>query len=210
MRRILSAALAWGLIAFATAAHADEPPHFTYAPAPPGTLVQSTVVYLAGEAMHSQWRTVLSKTATQWYLSLYAIDGTTYHLTYRSPSGGTPFPAHGPHITGASIVGAGEFMGSGVQQAVILSHDAAGGGCGTARLDVLFLDAAMQMPMSTLTLENRCYLSAKVVHGANGDALAVTGPIRNGNAIEVATATLTFHNGRWTQSPRAFRMVTGG
>ncbi|MGD1065287.1 MAG: hypothetical protein ABR975_00535 [Vulcanimicrobiaceae bacterium] len=210
MRRSFSAALTALLFALATAARADEPPHFTYAPSPPGTLVQSTVVYLAGEAMHSQWRTVLSKTATQWYLSLYAIDGTTYHLAYRSPNGNTPFPSNGPRISSASIVGGGEFMGSGVQQAVILSHDAAGGGCGTARLDVLFLDAAMQMPMSTLTLENRCYLSAKIVHGASGDTLTVTGPIRNGNAIEVATATFAFHNGRWTQSPRAFHVVTGG
>jgi hypothetical protein len=205
MRRFVSAALSSVLVALAGAARADEPPHFTYAPAPPGTLVQSTIVYLAGEAMHSQWRTVLSKTSTQWYLSLYAIDGTTYRLAYRSPSGGTPFPPHGPRISSAAIVGGGEFMGAGVQQAVILSH-AATGGCGTARLDVLFLDAALQMPMSTLTLENACSLSARIVHGASGDALAVTGPWQ-GRAV---TATLTFHNGRWTESPRAFRVVTGG
>jgi hypothetical protein len=201
MRRLAFLVLG-ALCALTLRAQADEPTHFSYAPAPPGTIAASRVVYLAGEAMHSQWRAVLSTLHAQWYFSLYAIDETTYRLKYRSPSGGVPFPPGGPTVTSASIAGVGEFMGPGVQQAVVASHTASGGACGTARVDVLFFDAAMQMPMATLSVRNPCRLSARVVHGASGDALVLSGPS--------ASATFRFSNGTWTQTPHAFAVVTGG
>jgi hypothetical protein len=215
--------------AFAAGAGADEPPNFTYDPRPPGTIVQSRVVYLAGEAMHSQWRAVLSKapvgrsdnrTFYQWYLSIYAIDGTVYHLKYRSPRNPIPFDAvtkaNGADLwfpaQDGSIAGVGELMGPGAQQVVITSLQA-GADCGTARVDVLFQDAAMQTIMPTLSVENGCTLSAKVITDAKGTALAVTGPYYGPKAAlccptkPKATAIFRFHNGDWTQTPKYFTVV---
>jgi hypothetical protein len=227
VRRYLTL-LALAALLCGSIARADEPPHPSYAPPPPGTVVQSRVVYLAGEAMHSQWRAVLSKrpvgrnagtTFYQWALSLYSIDGTTYRLRYRSPRDGAPFTrvtkAHGAPlwfpVADASIAGVGELMGPGAQQLVVASHEAAAD-CGMARVDVFFYDAAMQMVMRTLSVENPCGLSAHLIHDARGTALTVTGPYYAPNAAlccptkNRATAIFRFANGRWTQSPRYFKI----
>ncbi len=112
----------------------------------------------------------------------------------------------------ATIAGSGEFMEAGVQQLVVVSHEV-GADCGSARVDVFFDDAAMKMIMPTLSVENGCSLSAAVVHGAHGDALAVTGPYYSANAAlccptkNKATAIFRFHNGTWTQTPRYFKVL---
>lgn len=216
-------------LVLAARAVAEEPPHVTYSPAPPGTVVQNQLVYLAGEAMHSQWRAVLSKapvghdgtqTFYQWYLSIYAIDGTTYHLHYQSPKDGIPFSkvekAHGASmwfpVADASIAGAGELMGPGAQQLVVVSHEAAAD-CGMARVDVLFQDAAMQMIMPTLSVENPCSLSARVVTGKSGTSLAVTGPYYAKHAPlccptkSRVTAIFRFTNSGWVETPKYFSIV---
>jgi hypothetical protein len=210
MRRLGLAALALAL-ALPAAAHGEEPPHYTFAPPPPGTIVQSQLLYLAGEAMHSQWRAVLSKVSASWYLSIYAIDESTYRLKYRSPKSAVPFNAP---VDAASLT-SGELMGPAVQQLVVTSHTP-GTGCGSARVDVLFFDAAMQIVMPTLSLRNRCRLSARVIHDATGTALAVSGPYYAPGsdaccpAAANATAILRFNNGTWSESPHAyFPIVTG-
>jgi hypothetical protein len=191
--------------------------------------VQSRLVYLAGEPMHGQWRAVLSKkfagsangtTFYQWYLSIYAIDGTVYRLKYRSPASAIPFDrvekARGAAlwlpVQEAKIVGTGEFMGPGSQQLVIQSHQA-GADCGTARVDVFFFDAAMQTVMTTLSVENGCELTAAVNHGSDGDSLQLVGPYYAAKAPlccptkSKATALLRFHNGTWTEQPQYFKIV---
>jgi hypothetical protein len=216
-------------IALCASASAAEPPHFSFSPQPPGTVVQSQIVYLAGEAMHGQWRGVLSKkllgTANgssfyQWYLSFYAIDGTAYRLKYRSPDERVPFSqvtkAQGASlwfpVQDAKIVGTGELMGPGAQQLVVQSHEAAAD-CGGARVDVFFYGSAMQRVMTTLSVENPCDLSATVIHGAHGDSLQLTGPYYAASAPlccptkRKATATLRFNNGNWTQQPQYFKIV---
>jgi hypothetical protein len=208
----------------------EEPAHYTFVPAPPGTIIQSRLVYLAGESMHSQWRGVLSKKRVgagggniyyQWYLSIYAINDATYQLKYQSPDELVPFDevekAHGASlwfpVQDGTIVGAGEFMGPGAQQLVVQSHEAAAD-CGTARVDVFFFDAAMQMVMTTLSVENGCNLQAKIVHEKTGDALRLTGPYYAANAAlccptnPKATSLLHFHNGTWTQQPVYFKIVS--
>ena len=135
----------WHVIALCSlglcgSARAGEPPHYTFVPQPPGTIVQSQLVYLAGEAMHSQWRAVLSKKLLgtgngtsfyQWFLSFYAIDDTVYRLKYRSPNSTKPFarvtkaqgaPLWFP-VQAAKIAGTGELMGPGAQQLVVQSHE---------------------------------------------------------------------------------------
>ena len=78
---------------------AAEPATTTFSPMPPGTVVQSKLVYLAGQAMSSQWRGVISKKLVgtsagmsfyQMYVSIYQIDGNVYKLRYQSPGNGGP------------------------------------------------------------------------------------------------------------------------
>jgi hypothetical protein len=217
------------LLALAASAGAEEPPNYTFEPKPPGTIVQSQLVYLAGETMHSQWRAVLSKapvgsagnrTFYQWYLSIYQIGGTTYRLRYRSPRRTIPFStvtkAAGANmwfpIQDGSIAGVGELMGAGAQEVVVASHEA-GADCGTARVDVFFQDAAMNAIMPTLSVTNYCSLSAKVVNDASGVSLAITGPYYAANAPVCCptkpkvTAIFRFHGGTWSQTPRYFTIV---
>ncbi len=218
------------VIAFSAAALGDEPRNYTYSPRPPGAIVKSQVFYPAGEAMHSQWRAVLSRKALgndgktrtfyQWYLSIYAIDGTVYRLKYRSPKHPIPFTtverATGANlwfpVQDASIVGVGELMGPGAQQIVIASHQMAAD-CGSGRVDVLFQDAAMQMIMPTLSVENGCDLSAKVIHDAQGYAISMTGPYYGPHAPMCcptkpkATAIFRFTNKGWVQTPKYFEVL---
>ncbi|HVA27387.1 MAG TPA: hypothetical protein VNF68_04365, partial [Candidatus Baltobacteraceae bacterium] len=178
---VLIAVLALALVSVASAA---EPAHFTYSPQPPGSIVQSQVVYLAGQAMSSQWRGVLSKKLLgtsagmsfyQWYVSIYQIDGNTYHLKYQSPANGGPldkvekandatmwFPSQS-----GSIVGAAQLMGPGVEQLVVATHQI-GADCGSADLTVFSYNPKTQKVVPAVTLQNGCDLSAKIVHGTNG------------------------------------------
>jgi hypothetical protein len=216
------------VLAFTTAALGDEPPNYTYSPKPPGSIVQSQVVYLAGQAMHSQWRGVLSKKLAgtsagmsfyQWYLSIYAINGTTYNLKYQSPKNGGPYDALTrtsdasmwfPSQSG-TIVGAAQLMEPGVEQLVTLTHQA-GADCGSADLTILRYDPKTNKIVPAATVQNGCDLSAKVVHGANGDTLTLTGPYYSPTAAmccptkNKATATLSYVNGRWVEKPQYFKL----
>jgi hypothetical protein len=179
--------------------------------------------------MHNQWRGVLSKQFLgsgngarfyQWYLSFYAISGTVYRLKYRSPNAPIPFghvtKPHGAAIwyplQDANIAGTGELMGPGAQELVVQSHESAAD-CGTARVDVFFYGSAMQMVMTTLSVENPCDLSASIVHGPHGDVLQLAGPYYAANAPlccptkEKATAILRFDNGNWTEQPHYFKIL---
>lgn len=210
-------------------ARAAEPAHTTFAPAPPGIVMQNELGYLAGDAMHSQWRTVLSRkivgashgrTFYQYYLSIYAIDGDVYELKYQSPRDGGPFSvvskAHGAAmwfpVQDGKIVGVGSFMGPGADQVVVQSHEMAAD-CGSARVDVFYSDAAMHgMIMPTLTVKNGCDLQAKILHHDGADALQLTGPYYAKDAAlccptkPKASSTLHFVNGKgvWSQTPSYF------
>ncbi|MBV8531802.1 MAG: hypothetical protein JO104_10825 [Candidatus Eremiobacteraeota bacterium] len=215
-------------LALCASARAAEPAH-TFAPQPPGTIVQSRLVYLAGETMHGQWRAVLSKKLLgtgngtsffQWFLSFYAIDDTVYRLKYRSPDSSVPFarvtkargaPLWFP-VQDAKIAGTGELMGPGAQQLVVQSHETVAD-CGMARVDVFYYGSAMQSVMTTLSVENPCDLTADVVHGVHGDVLQLTGPYYAPNASLCCptkarvTSTLRFTNGTWTERPPYFKIV---
>lgn len=208
-------------------AGAEEPPGFTFSPVPPGAVVQSSLVYLAGEAMHTQWRTVLSKKHVgigtdgtafyQWYLSIYAIDGATYHLKYQSPRDGGPltvvakasnaqlwFP-----VQSAKIVGVGEFMGAAAQQVVVQAHEFAAD-CGSSTVAVFAYDPKGGKPFPSAVATNGCELSASVVRAGELAALRLSGPYYGRNAAMCcptkpkATATLKYLNGRWTEKPNYF------
>jgi hypothetical protein len=225
------------LLAFAfvfVPAGAEEPPHPTFSPPPPGTVVQSQLVYLAGEAMHSQWRAVASKKLVgsgngtnfyQWYLSIYAIDNTTYRLKYQSPANGGPlskvtqasggakmwFPVQTLHIAGV-----GEFMQAGVQQLVVQSHEMAAD-CGAAVVTV-FATNSNGGVVPAVSVRNGCDLKATVAHSSSGsvrDSIVLSGPYYNATAPMCcptkpkAAAVLSYRNGTWTETPKYFPFYPG-
>ncbi|MBV8490749.1 MAG: hypothetical protein JO199_09505 [Candidatus Eremiobacteraeota bacterium] len=214
-------------------AGAGEPANYTLSPGPPGTIVENQVVYLTGEAMHGQWRAVVSKKAVghgggntfyQWYLSIYAIDDTTYRLKYRSPGNGGPlskveqvsggdkmwFPIGDLHI-----VGAAELVQPGVQQLVVESHEMAAD-CGGATVSIFSASPGGQIvPAAVAT--NGCRLKASIVHGTGNvlDTLQLTGPFYAPNAALCcptkadATAKLSYANGAWVEAPKYYPLSIG-
>lgn len=213
---------------------AEEPPNPSYAPAPPGTVVANQLVYLTGEATHSQWRAVASKSLAgqgsgtsfyQWYLSFYAIDGTTYRLKYQSPANGGPLSKVTQASGGAKmwfplqtmqIVGTGEFEQAGVQQLVVSSHET-GADCGSAVVTV-FAASSSGKVIPAVSVRNGCALKATIAHaktpGAR-DALVLTGPYYNATAPMCcptkakAAAVLSYRNGTWTESPKYYPFYAG-
>lgn len=229
-------ALAWSILGFGlllAPLGAEEPPHPSYAPAPPGLVTQNQLVYLAGEAMQGQWRAVASKqtigqgngtTFYQWYLSVYALDGSTYRLKYQSPANGGPlskvtqasdgakmwFPMQTLHISGV-----GEFQRAGVQELVVASHEMAAD-CGNAVVTVLGSRNGAVVP--AVTVRNGCELKATVAHaktpGAH-DAIVLSGPYYNATAPMCcptktkAAAVLSYRNGKWTEVPKYYSFYAG-
>jgi hypothetical protein len=209
---------------------AAEPPNPTYSPAPPGSVAQSQLVYLAGDGMSSQWRGIASKKTVgtsaqgqafyQWYLSIYAIDGATYHLQYRSPGNGGPLStvtqAHGAQlwfpVQTLSIVGAAELMQPAVQQLVVESHEASAD-CGSSTVTVFATKGGKVVP--AVSVRNGCDLTAKIVTVAGHAAIELSGPYYAANAAlccptkPKATATLQYRNGAWSESPKLFDLYIG-
>jgi len=214
-------------VALAGTAKAEEPPSVTFSPPPPGTIVRSSLVYLAGEAMHSQWRAVLSKKRVgagdngdafyQWYLSMYAIDGTTYSLKFQSPRDGGPLTAvakaHGAKLwfpmQSAKIVGVGEFIEPAVQQVVVQTHESAAD-CGASTITVFAYDPKTGKPFPSATVTNGCDLNASIVRAGDRAAIRLAGPYYGPNAAMCcptkpkATATLRYSNGKWSEAPSYF------
>lgn len=208
---------------------AAEPPTTTFSPEPPGTVVQSKLVYLAGQGMHSQWRGVISKklvgtsagtSSYQWYVSIYQIDGNVYHLRYQSPGNGGPLdkvekangaPMWFPSQSG-SIVGAAQLMEPSVEQLVVATHQV-GADCGSADVSVFRYDVATSKIVPAVTLQNGCDLQAKIVTPASGNAyLLLTGPYYGPKAAMCcptkpkASATLKYVDGKWVEKPNYFKL----
>jgi hypothetical protein len=208
----------------------EEPAQVTFSPPPPGSTVQSQLVYLNGEAMHSQWRAVASKKLVgsangnsfyQWYLSIYAIDDATYRLKYQSPANGGPLAlverANGAKLwfpmQQLRIVGAAELMQPATQQLIVQSHEMAAD-CGASTVTVLMSNAGGQV-VPAVSVRNGCELNASIVHGSGGDAVALTGPYYGPNAPLCcptkthAIATLRYAKGKWSVKPSYFSLYAG-
>jgi hypothetical protein len=230
MRRLLTSAALFALAAsLCLPVMAEEPPHPTFSPPAPGSVMQSQVVYLAGQAMHSQWRAVISKrvagkssstTFYQWYLSIYAIDDTTYRLRYQSPRDGGPLSkvekASGGDmwypLQSAEIVDSAQLMQPAVEQLIVSSHET-GADCGSATVTVLRTNSAGKV-VPAVTLQNNCDLKVRVSRGTGGamDALILSGPYYNSTAPNCcptkakAVATLRYRNGTWIEKPKYFTL----
>jgi len=233
VRRHLALLVAF-LAALVSAASADEPANATFSPAPPGTVVQSSVVYLSGEAVHGQWRAVTSKKLAgrgngtdfyQWYLSIYSLDGTTYRLKYQSPADGGPLEKVTQAAGGATIwypiqslqiAGVGEFVQGGVQQVVVQSHEA-GADCGGAVVTVFTANSSGAV-VPAVSVRNGCELKATIAHaktpGAR-DAIVLRGPYYNATAPlccptkTKAAAVLSYRNGKWAEIPNYYEIFVG-
>ena len=227
--RLLLVAAVWTAAASAAGpVRAAEPSSFTYAPLPPGTIVQSRLVYLAGEGMQSQWRAVISKKQVgagagqkfyQWYLSIYAIDGSTYKLKYKSPGDGGPFDtvtkANGANMwypfQSAKIAGVAELMAPGIQQVVVQAHQQAAD-CGSATVTVFAYDGKANKVVPSAFVENGCQLDASIVERAAGNAIALKGPYFGPNAAmccptkPAASAVLRYVAGTWKEEPAYYTL----
>jgi len=212
---------------------AAEPSNAVFVPAPPGVMVKSQLLYPAGEAMHSQWRGVMTKELVgkgseqsfyQYYLSIYQLQGNSYRLRYQSPANGGPFgklsKAHGAELwfpfQNGSIVGAAELKQSGVQELVVASHQT-GADCGSAAISIFGYDSRRDKVVPEVSVQNGCDLSARIVPAAgNGLAsLLLRGPYYAKNAALCcptkpnASATLRYQGGRWMQTPNYYEMGVG-
>lgn len=231
--RPLSIAALFAAVLLVVPASAEEPPHSAFSPASPGTVVQNQLVYLGGEAMHSQWRAIASKKLAgsasgtsfyQWYLSIYAIDGTTYRLKYQSPANGGPLSTVTQAAGGEKmwfplqtmrIVGSAELMRAAVQQLVVQSHET-GADCGTATVTVFTTDAKGNV-VPAVSLSNGCDLRATIAHGHGSvrDSIVLSGPYYSATAAlccptkPKATAVLSYRNGKWVETPKYYALHLG-
>jgi hypothetical protein len=227
---LATALLAVLVLTLAPRVSADEPPDFTFDKPVPGAVEQNEKLYLAGDGMHSQWRAILSRVKVgtdgktdfyQWYLSIYAIDDTTYKLKYRSPGNGGPFStvtkAHGAQLwfpmQSAKIDAPISLMMQGKDNLVVESHEA-GADCGAATIAVFTTNAAGNV-VPAVSVRNGCSLTAQPVNAAAGAKLLLSGPYYAADAAMCcptkpnATATLQYLNGTWVETPRYYELFPG-
>jgi len=229
-RSLLTLVLALALV-LPIGSRAAEPSNYTFSPVPPGTVTQSVLLYMAGQAMSSQWRAVASKKLVgtssgtkfyQWYLSIYQIDGNVYHLRYQSPANGLPLDKvtkAGPMwfpLQELTIVGGGEFAHQTIDQLVVSSHQT-GADCGAATITVFGYNYKTNKVVRNVSVDNGCTLNAKIVRGTNGanDSLMLTGPYYNASAAmccptkNSASASLKFNGTKWVESPNYYKVTQG-
>ena len=228
--RLALATAMFAAAALGPRALAEEPPHYTFDVTAPGTVQQNQLLYLAGDAMHSQWRAVLSKKRVgssghdvfyQWYLSVYAIDGTTYKLQYQSPRDGGPFSnvtkANGEQmwfpVQSGRIDAPIALMMEGKDNLVVESHEFSAD-CGGGVVAVFTTDSAGKV-VPAVSARNGCELTATPVNSKSGPSLTLKGPYYGPAApmccptIANATATLRYVNGQWVQTPKRYELFPG-
>lgn len=230
MKNILLALSVVALSATA-AAGAAVPANPHLSPAPPGHVMQRTVAYLTGEAMHSMWYVVASRKLAgknmgktpvyQWYLSFYAPDGNDGgKLVYQLPGKQSTLlarieKAHGAQMyfpmQDLKITGAAELERPGVQDVVVWDHQA-GADCGAADVTVFGANSKGQIEQRA-HVQNGCALDAKIVkHGALS-AIQLSGPYYGANAPMCcptkpkASAMLRYAHGRWSVTPKYYTIA---
>ena len=229
LRLALATALL-AVLALAPRALAEEPPDYTFDKPAPGAIVQNRMLYLNGDAMHSQWRAILSRVrvgtdgttgAYQYYLSIYAIDDTTYKLNYRSPGNGGPFatvtkpngsPMWFPLQTG-KIDAPMSLMTEAKDDLVVEAHET-GADCGTATVSVFTTNAAGNV-IPAVSVRNGCSLTSQPDAAKAGRALLLAGPYYAKDAAMCcptkpnATASLQYVDGKWVETPNYFELFPG-
>jgi hypothetical protein len=220
------AAVAGAIVVSWAFATARAPAGVAFAPAPPGTVVQSKDVAFDAAGARDEWRAVVSKKLLgsgggrsfyQWYLSIYQMRGGGYRLVYQSPGNGGPL-ARVTQAKGAQmwfpvqevrIVGAAALMGSmwpGAQQLVVWSHEMSAD-CGSAAVTV-FASAPGRSVAPTMQVTNPCDLNA----GIAGDSIVLKGPYYAIGAPlccptkQDATAEVLFPQNRWMMTPGYFKL----
>ncbi len=198
-----------------------------YHPSPPGAVTQSMTAYLIGEAMNSRYQLVASRlrlTNSQWqpYLTIYAQRGDGFTEIYQSPSArdALALVPRRQKVPGADLflptvdlrlIGKGEFMGAGRQEAAVLVHQA-GADCGSSALSVLRAVPGAGTVRVAAQVSNPCDLSAQI----QGNTIVLNGPYYNATAALCcptqprARAILAYGAGRWTLHPAYFNLTVRG
>ena len=196
-------------------------------PTPPGQIVQQMTAYLAGEAMNSRYQLVTSRIRVsnanwQWFLTIYRQRGDGFSQVYQSPSrsdalnlvplaqrvGGTM--TYLPTMN-VRLIGKGEFMSAGRQEAVILVHQA-GADCGSTAVSILRTDPMHGTVRLAAQVSNPCDLAATI----QGHSIVLSGPYYNATAALCcptqahARAILAYGSGRWTLHPAYFKLNVRG
>ena len=214
----------WAAAAIALAAGTGAWAAGQLVPRPPGATVQTATAYLSGEAMNSRYRIVTSRVPVgkpprdQWYLSVYAQNGDDFSQLFQSPGAsdtlkivpqlqqGSGTSAYFP-IETLRIVGVGEFMGAGFQQAILQMH-AAAADCGMTQISILRADPGPGPIYVTAQVQNPCSLTATMSHGA----IQLSGPYYSESsplccpAKPHAQATLRYTGGTWVETPNYFAL----
>jgi hypothetical protein len=188
-------------------------------------VVESETVAFNGENASDRWRAVVSRKLLgsgagrdfyQWYLSIYALRRGAYRLRYQSPGNGGPLSrveqAHGAQmwfpVQELRIVGTAQLMRPGAQQVVVQSHEMAAD-CGSAAVTV-FATGPGGSIIPAVSVGNPCDLDAKIA--GSGAGIELSGPYYKPDAPLCcptqphATATLRYRDGKWTESPRYFKI----
>jgi len=217
-------------VALSPRALADEPEQYTFNNPAPGAIQQNQMLYLSGDGMHSQWRAILSRDRVgtdgktnfyQEYLSIYAIDDTTYKLKYRSPGNGGPFSkvtkASGAQLwfplQTAKLDLPTALMTEGKDDLIVESHESAAD-CGSSMVAVFTTNAAGDV-VPAVSIRNGCELTAQPVNTEVGRKLLLSGPYYGPNAAMCcptnpkAKAAVWYANGKWVQKPVYYELFPG-
>lgn len=226
MKRLVYALVLLSFSAASAGAAVPANPHLS--PAPPGQVMQRTVAFLTGDAMHSMWYIVASRKLVgknmgkvpvyQWYLSFYAPDGEDGgKLAYQLPDKqGTLLSrvekAHGAQMyfpqQSVKIAGVGQFEHPDVDDVVVWDHQA-GADCGVADVTVFGANTKGQV-IQQIHVQNGCELNAKIIQRNGADAIALSGPYYGPNAPMCcptkpkASAMLVYKNGDWKMTPNYY------
>jgi hypothetical protein len=226
MKRLFCAIVLFALSASVGGAAVPAKPHLNVAP--PGQVMQTIAAYLNGDAMHSMWYVVASRTLAgknmgkvpvyQWYLSFYAPDGEDGgKLVYQLPDKqGTLLSrvqrAHEAQmyfpLQEVKIVGTGQFEHPDVDDVVVWDHQGAAD-CGFSDVTVFGADSKQQV-VQRIHVENGCNLTAKIVKRDGASAILLTGPYYASNAPMCcptkpkASAMLVYKNGDWKMTPKYY------
>jgi len=217
---------------FATRATADEAQNYALFPAPPGTIVQTELLYPAGADRHSDWRAIASRKSVgrakgrefyQWFLSLYIREGKIYKLKYQSPLNGGPLSkvtlqnldAEDPFpVQTVKIDASGNLMGGTYNEFVVESHSMKRPDCGVGTVSVFSADDYGDVDQAVLA-RNRCSLRAEPINSKAGIGLLLFGPHYAPHDATCcptepkAQAMLCFRNGRWLEEPNNYELVFG-
>ena len=161
-----------------------------------------------------------SRSFDQWRIEIERPQSFGGGTAYRTPGTDTLLDrlekANGANLwfpnQEAQLLGDGHFLPGERRQLVVRVYQS-GADCGSVTVALLGLRGKAGRVGRLLSVENACSLDVKILRGAKGDGLLLSGPYYAENAALCcptkahAEARLRFRNGRWIERPQLFRIV---